>query len=170
MNPLLIPRKRDLDGWDEVFQKHQIIGESRNAEIKVIGDSIVKYLSRYKQIWKHHFPSSTLNFGITGDRVQQVLWRVKFGCFPSVKTVIIHVGTNNIPKDQALHIAKAPVDLALLVKEKSAAHVILSGIFSRGETKYWKKLEKVNHYVETLLQKADLCDFLKPDENWPHRT
>ena len=152
MNPLSILRKRDLEGWDELFQKYKIIGESRIAETSLIGDSIVKHLSRYKQIWKNHFPSSTLNFGISGDHVQCVLWRVKVGCF--MKTVIIHVGTNNIPKDQPLHIAKALVDLALLIEENSSAHVILTGISPCGEMKYRKEMDEVNDYVETILQKG----------------
>ena len=48
----------------------------------------------------------TLNFGLGGDKTQNVLWRAKNGEIPlNVKTIIIHVGTNNTRFD-------APQDIA----------------------------------------------------------
>ena len=64
--------------------------------------------------------------------------------FTKCESVIIHVDTNNIPKDQPLHIVEALVDLALLIKEKSSARIILTGILPRSETRYRKKIQEVN--------------------------
>ena len=167
MNPLSVPAKRDLEGWYQLHQQQQNIGETSKAEVLLIGDSIIKHFSRYKQVWKHHFQHmKNINFGISGDRIQHVLWRVKFGCLPSVKTIIIHVGTNNIPRDQPLNIANALLDLVMLIRGKSPAHIILTGILPRGEARYRKKILEVNYHLETILQNSDLCDFLKPDEDW----
>ena len=89
-----------------------------------------------------------------------------------MKTIIIHVGTNNIPRDQPLNIANALLDLVMLIRGKSPAHIILTGILPRGEARYRKKILEVNYHVETILQNSDLCDFLKPNEDWlfPNRT
>ena len=165
MNPLSVPAKRDLEGWYQLHQQQQNIGETSKAEVLLIGDPIIKHFSRYKQVWKHHFQHmKNINFGISGDRIQHVLWRVKFGCLPSVKTIIIHVGTNNIPRDQPLNIANALLDLVMLIREKSPAHIILTGILPRGEARCRKKILEVNYHLGTIL--TDLCDFLKPDEDW----
>ena len=62
------------------------------SSLILIGDSIVKCLSRYKKVWQKYFePYETLNFGISGDKTQHVLWRVKNMDLPdSLKFVMVH--------------------------------------------------------------------------------
>ena len=168
MNPLINPTKRNLEGWCELFLEHNSRAKTTKAEILLIGDSIIKHFSRYKKVWYDHFyPADNINFGISGDCIQHVLWRVKFGTLPtSVKTIIIHVGTNNVAKYHPFDIAEGLVNLAKLIRQKSAANIVLTGLLPRGEAKLTKKIFEVNACVATLLQKTTICGFLIPDENW----
>ena len=53
---------------------------------------------------------------------------------------LIHVGTNNIPKDLPFDIAEGLINLAKLIQEKSTANILLTGILPRGETRLTKKI------------------------------
>ena len=48
----------------------------------IVGDSLVSNLSRYPEIWRKYFINQgALNFGIDGDKAQNVLWRVIISIF-----------------------------------------------------------------------------------------
>ena len=67
----------------------------------IIGDSIADGLNRYQSVCtKYLEPLKTLNFGIGGDRVQNVLWRAQnLPVISSLKNVAILCGTNNLFRD-----------------------------------------------------------------------
>ena len=57
-------------------------------------------LSRNQNVWIGNFPFNTLNCGIGGDKVQNVLWRARnLPVVKSVKNVRILYGTNNLHLD-----------------------------------------------------------------------
>ena len=64
----------------------------------VTGDSIVAGLRRYPAIWRNFILQyKTVNLGTIGDRIENVLWRIKDILLPkSIRSVVIHCGTNNI--------------------------------------------------------------------------
>ena len=67
----------------------------------LIGDSIVNNIFKSnpnRQIWENEFGRSYLNYGVGGDHIKNVLWRIQFHKFPPAicDTVIIQVGTNDV--------------------------------------------------------------------------
>ena len=77
-----IPRK-SKPGWEEQHKMFVDIAANTKQEILLIGDSIISGLSRYRKVWSKYFePLQDLNFGIGGDRTQNVLWRLKNGEIP----------------------------------------------------------------------------------------
>lgn len=74
-----------------------------------IGDSITAGWNKHKPLWERTFGLyQPANFGISGDRTQQVLWRLDNGeleIAPSPKVVVLMIGTNNVRHD-------APEDIA----------------------------------------------------------
>ena len=64
----------------------------------IIGDSIAAGLNRYRSVWPKYLEAlKTLNCGIGGDRVQNVLWRAQnLSVVSSLKNVVILCGTNNL--------------------------------------------------------------------------
>jgi lysophospholipase L1-like esterase len=85
-----------------------MVSRGGDPDVLLVGDSLIKGLNRYANVWRKYFGSmQCLNFGIGGDRVQHVLWRLRHGelnCDP--KVIVIHCGTNNIGKDTPKEIAE----------------------------------------------------------------
>lgn len=64
-----------------MFKHKRFVADAREKEPEVvfIGDSLIAYLS-YIEMWDTHFaPMHALNFGMGGERVENVLWRVLNG-------------------------------------------------------------------------------------------
>ena len=80
----------------------------------IIGDLIAAGLNRYRSVCtKHLEPLKTLNCGIGGDRVQNVLWWAQNPpVMSSLKDVVILCETNNLFQDSPTDIADGIVDIA----------------------------------------------------------
>ena len=96
-------------GWYEQFRKHNLLLNKSKAKLLIIGDSLVSNLSRYPEIWRKYFSNhGALNFGIAGDKAQNVLWRVNNLHFSSnlhLKYIFILCSTNNIDHNSPQFIA-----------------------------------------------------------------
>ena len=114
-----IPCGRNKPGWYAKHAKYVEIAKTSSESVLLIGDSLIHGLKRYPKIWNKYFsPLQTLNFGISGDKTQHVLWRMKNGEIPlNVQTIVIHVGTNNIDCDQPTDIADGIGSIAMLLQE-----------------------------------------------------
>jgi hypothetical protein len=71
----------------------------RDADIIFIGDSITQgWLGKGKDVWNANFaPRNALDFGISGDQTQHVLWRMENYPIGRLhpKVAVILIGTNN---------------------------------------------------------------------------
>ena len=72
---LPVPRFHKL-GWQETHTFHKKLLKNSAAPIIIIGDSIATGLRRYQHIWKNYF-KDVINLGISGDCVENVLWRAQ---------------------------------------------------------------------------------------------
>ncbi|CAG9861114.1 unnamed protein product [Phyllotreta striolata] len=103
LNPCVKPeRPEDTVGDGRWMSMHnRYLQEAKNSESEVlfIGDSIIQQL-QFSSLWVEKISSlHCLNFGIGGDRVENVLWRVQNGELEfsaKIKAVVLMVGTNNI--------------------------------------------------------------------------
>ena len=76
MNPLIKPLARNgKSGWYNTFRKHVTMStSSTNAKLVLTGDSIIANFDKRSDIFDKFFlPFRTLNFGISGDKMQNVL-------------------------------------------------------------------------------------------------
>ena len=149
------------------------IAANTKQEILLIGDSIVSGLSRYRKVWSKYFePLQALNFGIGGDRTQNVLWRLKNGEIPkNLQTAIIHCWTNNIDKNDPEDIKTAILSIAYFILEKKPqADVIITGLLPRDKeiSHRRKRIQIVNKKLENWYQgnKIGNVKFLKPGSDW----
>ena len=128
----LIATKSRRNNEDLLYAKN---AKTSLAKTLLIGDSIIKNFQRhYYPIWERYFQQfSTINVGISGDRAEQVLYRVQNGeIVRNLETVVIHVGTNNIDRNKPKDIANC---ILLIAKEflqaKSNVDVIVTGLLPR---------------------------------------
>jgi lysophospholipase L1-like esterase len=144
------------------------------------GDSITDgWQGGGKAVWDAHFGKiKTADFGISGDQVQHLLWRVQHGQLDGQdpKLVMIMIGTNNSgqnPEDVA-----AGIKMLLGEYEKRCPHaqILLLGIFPRSANandppRLWGN--KVNAIIsgynsDPRVTYLDFGDkFLQPDGTLP---
>lgn len=172
------PCDRSKPGWHEDHEKYTSLCKiSRSYDVLLVGDSIIKGLARYSNIWKKYLePLHALNFGIGGDQTQHVLWRLQNGelnCHP--KVVVVHCGTNNINKDCAEDIVEGILATVNYIRTKRVdAKVIVVGLLPRDyfpDTFRRVKIEKVNSMLEEQISFSDELQeepiwFLRPEDDW----
>ena len=110
------------------------IANRSNSSILLVGDSIIQGLRRYHGVWNNYFePLGTLNFEIGGDRIQNILWRIKHGELPSnLQVAVIHCGTNNIDHNTPEDISNGlTLVVHAILERKPNADVIVTGILPR---------------------------------------
>jgi lysophospholipase L1-like esterase len=88
------------DEWMERHQRFCDIAAEGGGRVLFIGDSITEgWASEGAAAWENHFaPLSTANFGIGGDRTQQILWRLQNGTLDGIQpeVVVLLIGVNNL--------------------------------------------------------------------------
>ena len=114
-----IPSERFYNNnWLKIHQNHCFQNKQENINSIIIGDSIVAGLRRYTNIWNNLFGDRFINLGISGDRVENVLWRARGIPFLlSLKSVVILCGTNNINKDSPDDIAQGLIAIGSVFEE-----------------------------------------------------
>ena len=57
----------------------QLLIKYRKPSILIFGDSITKCLLRYVDVWDRCLGKYTVNLGIGGDKVEDVIWELSHG-------------------------------------------------------------------------------------------
>ena len=113
-------------------------------------------------------PFRTLNFGISGDKIQNVLRCVCNMTLPaSVEYVIIHCGTNNLGHKSPLKIAEELINIACILKKNyKNLHIFVSCILPRDDKKSVKRslLYAVNCYLKEFC--TNQLHYIDLDLDW----
>jgi lysophospholipase L1-like esterase len=160
-----VPRDRDYDWmslaqWQQQHAENVAIAAKGEAELVFVGDSITAS-TRDSQSWKKTFGAyRSANFGIGGDRTQNVLWRLEHGGVGALKPklVVLLIGTNNIgTTDNDVADTTRGVQ-AVVVKLRTAfpaARILVLGIFPRDESPDSSVRAKVQTINATLAKLDD---------------
>lgn len=142
--------------WIDRFNEKNEILKKGNVDILAIGDSITHFWeNRGQEYWKQYFSDlNIINLGISGDRTENVIWRLEHYDFSKVdpRLAILLIGVNN-----AAH-SDAPKDIALgkrkiceiLHAKFPKMKIIVLHIFPWGGKNEPQKQERVNA-VNNLL-------------------
>ena len=143
-NSALIPTPRD-DGWWQ-SRHQQILKQNieKNPELILIGNSILNLLddSSRHEVWEKYLDKyRTVNMGFSGDRTENVIWRLENGELDGInpKVTLLLIGTNNTDGNHYLEITQ-PKELAAatwkiisIIREKLPdTKILLLGIFPYG--------------------------------------
>lgn len=140
-----------LAAW---FARHEeSIQDARSGDVRVafIGDSLTAgWQERGKEYWDRCFrPLGAVNFGVPGDRTQQVLWRMarpEFSTFDPTAAVLL-IGTNNLdpgfsgtdspsltPRNSPAEIRAGVASIVGgMLRRWPKTRILLLGILPRGE-------------------------------------
>jgi len=102
-NTAIISEPRDPK-W---VQRHEgFVKEAQRGGVDLLfmGDSITDFWrNRGSNVWNQYYaPRHAVNFGISGDRTQHVLWRMEHGELDGIKpkVVVLMICTNNTGKEK----------------------------------------------------------------------
>jgi len=165
-------------GWFQHFQYNMEAAKKMPAvDLVFDGDSITDFwVSRAKDVWNQHYGKlHVFDFGISGDRTENLLWRLQNGQVDSLhpKLIVLLIGTNNLSANSPEQIADGiKADIDEYFKHCPDAHVLLQAIFPRGELRgdpARTKIKAINQIISKYgnadkVIYIDFADkFLQPD-------
>jgi lysophospholipase L1-like esterase len=147
-----------------------------NVDLLFLGDSITEQW-RDNAVWKQYYaPLNAANFGISGDAIENVLWRVGEGELdPKLikpKVIVLLIGTNNVGGDSTRDIVEGLKNLVKVIREKAPdSKLLLLGIFpcQQKRNKWRRQIEDINAQIAKLddgkmVRFLDLsAKFVEPD-------
>ena len=159
-NTAVEPVPKEGAGWERFHARFVAEAQKGNIDLLFVGDSITQYWGDPKRglpVWKREFARrKSANFGINGDRIQHILWRLQNGEGTgfSPKVVVALIGTNNTtPRNTTQEVvAGATAVVEELKKGFPTTKILLLGILPRGKKEDPRRLQilEINRALATL--------------------
>jgi lysophospholipase L1-like esterase len=135
-NPAAEPTPRD--DWRVRHAGFVQLARQGGIELLFVGDSITDgWRSTGKEVWaKNYAPLKAANFGIGGDRTENVLWRLQNGNLDGIspKVVVLMIGTNNLGPNTVPQIAEGVAAIVQEIRTRTpASKILLLAVFPRAE-------------------------------------
>ncbi|MDB4286329.1 GDSL-type esterase/lipase family protein [bacterium] len=168
---------RSAAGWREGCDWHcnneeinHILDSLKKVDIIFLGNSITQGTGGVRQkvtykpgfaAFQKAFSSYTwVNAGISGDRTQHILWRLKNGSYKkaSPKVIVLTIGVNNFPHNSAKQISEGILKITTYIQTYfPGTRLIVSGVLptgSKADSDQRRKYEKVHWYLSKTLDKT----------------
>ena len=140
------------------FHQKELLRKSR-ASVVVIGDSVLAGLRVYLTVWRNFILwYKTIKLGIGGDQIKNILWHINNIVLPkSIRSIVIHCGTNNIDTSSSDEISTGVVTIASPISHRSRnIEVIVSCLLPKEI--HWStrrvKINKTNDYLRNYCKKS----------------
>lgn len=179
-NTAVIPTPGGSETWHARHQAMNARAKEGNVDLIYIGDSIVgNWKWDGKPVWDYYYAKRNgMILGISGDRTQQVLWRLQHGNIDGIspKLAIVMIGQNNGPFNTSEEIAEGVAAIVQTLRNKlPQTKILVLGIFPRGEKPNPERavLAKANSIAATLADEKHIfymdisARFLNPDGSIP---
>jgi lysophospholipase L1-like esterase len=139
-------------------------GGSGPVDLLFLGDSITQgWTTTGLEVWNNNFAADhPANFGIAGDRTQNLLWRIDNGELNHInpRVVVLLIGTNNTDYPWE-DIARADTKIVEEIREKlPKSKLLLLAIFPREVSPKDPVREKIRK-VNTVLSRLDDGTFIR---------
>jgi lysophospholipase L1-like esterase len=169
----VVPTPRE-GWWMEMHKGFIERAKKGNVDLLFLGDSITQGWND-NDVWKRFYgPRKAANFGIGGDKTEQVLWRLQHSELDGIepKVAVLMIGTNNVSDSTPDEIAQGITAIVKdLRSQKPKTKILLLGVFPRGEkpSSVRDRLKSVNERIAKLddgshVKYLDISQsFLNPD-------
>ena len=125
---------------DEHFiERHAtFLQQAKDTSIRLLflGDSITRRWVDVPRLWNHYFAHyQPANFGVGGDAVENLLWRVQNGEIDNIQpqVIVLLIGTNNALTHSGSEIADSICQIVATIQMKlPKTKILLMAIFPRG--------------------------------------
>ena len=120
-------------------QRHEAINarvKQGNVDLVLIGDSITHFWETDgKEVWARYYAGrNAVNMGFSGDRTENVLWRIDNGCLDGIqpKACVLMIGTNSAGDCSAEDIGAGIVAVVERIRTKlPGTKILLLAVFPR---------------------------------------
>ncbi|XP_050429589.1 platelet-activating factor acetylhydrolase IB subunit alpha1-like [Adelges cooleyi] len=166
MNPCVVPEFSE--SWKMQHEAHVAEAKSKNPDILLIGASIIECI-QWCPIWKEKFvPLNSVNFGISGDCTQHVLWRVQNGILDHIKpkVCILNVGSNNLDSNSPVDISEGILTITKEITSRiPECNIFIIGILPCGPhpNPFREKAEQVNIVLSEKVKQTPRVNLIIPD-------
>ena len=138
-NPTLVPTPRTESPQPAAYHQRYLDRIKQGpVDLLFFGDSITGcFFEQGQKDWNARY--SKLNaaaFGVGGDRVENLLWRIENGELSGIspKLIVVLIGTNNLFQEPPAQIAEGIGNVVEEIKKRSpSSHILLLGVFPRGK-------------------------------------
>lgn len=144
--------------WQQEFQKLNQISSKGNINLLFLGDSISqswtgsikrKSTKKGKRIFDKSFSQyNAATYGISGDRTDHILYRIKNGNLKGIdpKIIVLMIGVNNLLRGyQGIDTAEGIIEIVKTIREiKPNSKILLLGCFPTGKNPNSKIRKEVN--------------------------
>ena len=142
------------------------------APIIIIGDSIATGLRRYQHVWRN-YSKDALSFGISGNRIENVLWwEQDISLHHTASFVIINYNTNTVEKSQTEDFAAGIMKIAeTLTKNHPKITTIVTGMLPRTKMYSFQqaKINETNKILKVKYRNLPQTYFIDQDDDWVKR-
>lgn len=119
--------------WNKMHNNNRSVAKNGNSRLLFLGDSLTEG-HQYDPEWKRFKPFDPANFGIGGDKTQNVLWRLEHGEIGKLdpEVVVLLIGVNNFGHlnhnaEEVFQGTKLIIQKIILVFPQ--AKILLMGVF-----------------------------------------
>ena len=159
-NILLTPKwkQRTYD----THRKHLKLYENNHFKLAFIGDSMMeRWLNTGKNFWTKSF-AECVNFGVGGDGVEHLLYRMTNNSefkgildIITVDKIIFMIGTNNLEKRTTNEILEGIVNIIKLIFTKQPnVEIVVYGLLDRTDISL-EKIAELNAKLENFINKLN---------------
>jgi platelet-activating factor acetylhydrolase IB subunit beta/gamma len=146
---------------DQSVAKHNKILEMKDEhdiQLVFLGDSLTRRWEDNLDLWNKYFSAyRAANFGVGGDCLENIKWRILNGELDGIgpKIIIILAGTNNLDKDSEETIVNGIREIAEITRQKlKHTKLVILGLLPRNVNEtginYARKIGRINGQIGTL--------------------
>lgn len=149
--PAAIAERRYEKEWEEQVARQFDEVRKGGYELVFLGDSITEYWANEgREVWNAYYGDrNALNFGIGGDRTENLLWRIDNGGLDQIspKVAVLMIGVNNYGVSDSYDISEGTAAaVRRLERMWPEAQILIVGILPYGSEPNWvrEKMNKAN--------------------------
>ena len=155
--PVLGKDGKIAPAWEKSHQAFVARAKAGNIGLLFLGDSITAGWGAAPELWNKEFAAwNPANFGIGGDRTQNLLWRITNGELDGIhpRVVVILIGTNNIGDEFEIAAAGVTEVVKMVRLTLPTSKILLLGVFPRGKS--WEDGgRRITRNINRLIAKLD---------------
>ncbi len=150
-----------------VAKHNRILGMKDEFDIQLVflGDSLTRRWEDNPDLWNKYFSVyHASNFGVGGDCLENIKWRMLNGELDGInpKIIMLLAGTNNLDKDSEETIVNGIREIAEIIRHKlKDTRLVVLGLLPRNVNEtginYSRKIGRINKQLESLFANTGMA-------------